>query len=268
MTCCDLPIMLTLKGEREDDMLPELDDRELGPADEVTAVDAFPGEPGDMDRKLPLRGPAIAAATFVPTFLAIFFGLPYLLSSGTITQTPRASSPSPLVAATAPLGSPLNPDVGPEATESLAETLRRDAAERGGAPPAITPRVFDEPAPRESPERSTRVEPPPPRAPEPAPAGPTPEPASPRALPPAVSRAPEPARAAVARSAPEPRPTRGVSKPDEWTPAAAFADRGAAGRLASSIQKQGYPVEVRQDGSSSRPWVVWIGAQPSGARRR
>jgi hypothetical protein len=54
----------------------------------------------------------------------------------------------------------------------------------------------------------------------------------------------------------------------EWTPAAAFADRAAAGRLASSIEKQGYPVEIRQDGSSSRPWVVWIGAQPSGGSRR
>jgi hypothetical protein len=38
--------------------------------------------------------------------------------------------------------------------------------------------------------------------------------------------------------------------------------------LASSIEKQGYPVEIRQDGSSSRPWVVWIGAQPSGGSRR
>ena len=54
----------------------------------------------------------------------------------------------------------------------------------------------------------------------------------------------------------------------DWTPAAAFTDRAAANRLASSIEKQGYPVEIRQDGSSSRPWVVWIGAQPSGGSRR
>jgi hypothetical protein len=57
------------------------------------------------------------------------------------------------------------------------------------------------------------------------------------------------------------------SGPD-WTPAAAFADREAASRLASSIQQQGYPVEIRQEASSSRPWVVWIGAQPRAADRR
>jgi hypothetical protein len=50
--------------------------------------------------------------------------------------------------------------------------------------------------------------------------------------------------------------------------AAAFADREAARRLASSIQQQGYPVEIRQEQSSSRPWVVWIGAQPRGGERR
>ncbi len=249
MTCSDDPIMLRLKGEREDDTLHKLD--------ELTAADALPSEPGDIEGEqygqgeqygegeehrvadmasiLPLRGLTIAAATFVPTFLAVFFGLPYLLGSTTTARTPGTPSPSPPVAATAPLSS----EVGPDVT-----------------------------APRESPERSSRVEPTTPRAPEPAPAAPAPEPAPPPALPPAPSRAPEPARPAVARSAPEPRPTPAASKPGEWTPAAAFADREAAGRLASSIQKQGYPVEVRQDGSSSRPWVVWIGAQPSGARRR
>jgi hypothetical protein len=284
MTCCYDPIMLRLKGE-EDDMLDEAD-REPLPTDELAAAGAVPTGPGDIEGSqywegnqyweehqygegelasiLPLRGLAIAAATFVPTVLAVFFGLPYLLGSATTARTPGTPSPSPPVAATAPLSSEVAPDV----TASLSETLRRDSTDRGGAPPAITPRVFDEPAPRESPERSPRVEPTTPRAPEPAPVAPTSEPAPPPALPPAASRTPEPARPAVARSAPEPRPTPGASKPGEWSPAAAFADREAARRLASSIEKQGYPVEVRQDGSSSRPWVVWIGAQPSGARRR
>jgi len=56
----------------------------------------------------------------------------------------------------------------------------------------------------------------------------------------------------------------------DWTPAAAFADRAAAARLAASIEGQGYPVDIRQDASSTRPWVVWIGSQPksSGGRRR
>jgi hypothetical protein len=66
---------------------------------------------------------------------------------------------------------------------------------------------------------------------------------------------------------PRTTPTRDTSG-REWTPAAAFADRDAAGRLASSIQQQGYPVEIRQEQSSTRPWVVWIGAQPRGGERR
>jgi len=245
--------MLRLKGEGNGDMLQELDEvdhREPLPTDELTAADAFLTEPGDIEGELPLRGLAIAAATFVPTFLAVFFALPYLLGSATTVRTPVSPGPSPHVAATAPLSSPLNSDVGPDVTASLSEALRSDSMDRGSAPPTISPPVFDEPAPRE---------------PEPAPAAPTSEAASPPALPPAPSRAPEPARRAVARS--EPRPTPEASKRGEWSPAAAFADREAAERLASSIQKQGYPVEVRQDGSSTRPWVVWIGAQPSGARR-
>jgi len=67
---------------------------------------------------------------------------------------------------------------------------------------------------------------------------------------------------------PVPRTTARDTGGREWTPAAAFADRDAAGRLASSIQQQGYPVEIRQEQSSTRPWVVWIGAQPRGGERR
>jgi len=275
--------MLRLKGERDDDVQHEqdgVDHRERLPIDELTAADAFPTDPRRRDGRqfgegeeydgedpasiLPLRGLAIAAATFVPTFLAVFFGLPYLLSSATTLLTPGAPSPSPPVAATAPLRS----EVGPDVPASLSEALGRDSVDGGSAPPVITPRVPDEAPPRESPERSSRVEPTTPRGPEPAAVAPTPEPAPRPTLPPVQSRPPEPARPPVARSAPEPRPTVEASKPGEWTPAAAFADREAAGRLASSIQNKGYPVEVRQDGSSSRPWVVWIGAQPTGARRR
>jgi len=127
-----------------------------------------------------------------------------------------------------------------------------------------TPPVPDEPKVE---ERATAV------APEPIPSLP---PA--RTAPPAPAVAPEP-RVPEARSpsvpppAPEPRaaveePRRAPREPREWTPAAAFTDRAAASRLASSIEKQGYPVEIRQDASSSRPWVVWIGAQPSGGSRR
>jgi hypothetical protein len=41
-------------------------------------------------------------------------------------------------------------------------------------------------------------------------------------------------------------------------PAAAFADHDAARRLAASIERQGYPVEIRREKSSEQPWVVWI----------
>ena len=49
--------------------------------------------------------------------------------------------------------------------------------------------------------------------------------------------------------------------------AAAFADREAAARVVGSIRAQGYPLEIRVDGSPSQRWVVWIGAQPRGRRR-
>jgi hypothetical protein len=60
---------------------------------------------------------------------------------------------------------------------------------------------------------------------------------------------------------PVPRTAARDTSGREWTPAAAFADRDAAGQ-------QGYPVEIRQEQSSTRPWVVWIGAQPRGGERR
>jgi hypothetical protein len=41
-------------------------------------------------------------------------------------------------------------------------------------------------------------------------------------------------------------------------PAAAFAELGAAKRLVASIERQGYPVEIRRYEGSEQPWVVWI----------
>jgi hypothetical protein len=264
MACYKDRIMLRLKGQRNDEILDEAEEADHGEppgrsSDEITGADAFPAarpedngaddaEGADYEEEergstLPLRGLGIAAATFVPTFLAVFFGLPYLLDSAT-----TARPPSPPVAATAPLTSGSAPDVTP----SLSETLRPGSTDGPSEAIAPTPRVFEEPASREldalqreSSRRDSGVDPAP-RAPEPAP----------------VVSAPAPAPTA------EPRAIPGARKPSGWAPAAAFADREAAGRLASSIQKQGYPVEIRPDGSSSRPWVVWIGAQPSGARRR
>ena len=297
--------MLRLKGEHGEHALHGEDEAEVdGPehptTDDLTAS-RLAAEDDDSDQEpveddedwaadeasgLPLRGLGIAAATFVPTFLAVFFGLPYLVGSSTPPSVPANPTPPP-AAATAPLDSGAPQDV----TASLSETLRRVFSDRPNESPAATPRVQDEQASRdldarlrETPPRESRppAPAPAPSAPEPVTPAPAPEPPAPPALPPAVSRppaappapAPPPVtpRPAVARSeprpAPEPRATPETRKSADWTPAAAFADRDAAGRLASSIQKQGYPVEVRQDGSSSRPWVVWIGAQPGGARRR
>jgi hypothetical protein len=134
--------------------------------------------------------------------------------------------------------------------------------------------VPDEPkveSPRVEPkieERATAVAPEPVPSLPPARTAPTTPPIAPE------RRVPEPSRSAATVPPPavEPRaavePRRAPREPHDWTPAAAFTDRAAASRLASSIEKQGYPVEIRQDASSSRPWVVWIGAQPSGGSRR
>lgn len=224
-------------------------------------------------------GPLIAAAAFVPTFLAIFLGLSYLVG-GVLQTGSTATAPVPPAAALMAEGTQGTP---PPISESL-----RD--------PFVVPRVFDAPSTKAGDPRDV-ARPTDPREPSRAPsvaeiriptpaiesAGPTLPPAQPRtALIPAPEsrpgRAPELPRqpqAAVLNTTPgrstvaENRPAaddRRVAR--EWTPAAAFADREAANRLASSIQQQGYPVEIRQESSSSRPWVVWIGAQPRAGERR
>ena len=299
--------MLRLKGEPDaDDALPEDEDGsrpvDRGERDELTGDDVFPStgpergrsaraddedEPSDSwrpERTFPLRGLVIAGAAFAPTFLLIFFGVPYLVNSAAPTRTPSAP-----VATVVP-----EPD--PKSFPSLSEAARGDARAgasdsrgapgnrttgdlfRNSAPPAPIPSAPITPAPvPEEPkveERAAAVAPEPPPSLPPARPTPTlperpaaPEPRAPEtpraaALPPPSAPAPTPAPPAV------PEPRRAARESREWTPAAAFTDRAAAGRLASSIEKQGYPVEIRQDASSSRPWVVWIGAQPSGGSRR
>ena len=285
-------IMLRLKGEADDEAVrehPAFADEQLvdveevddGEIDDRAADDRFHllGDP---------RGLGIAAATFVPTFLVIFLGLPYLVGPAFTARTPR----EPSAVATAP---PIpTPDSSGSPGSSLSEALRAGSADsRVTAPPA---------APAPPPAESSRVpEALPPvaedagpqdreRAPEPAPSTPPPtvssaeSSASPTVptLPSAPSRVPEPERKTAPsrtvlepRAAPGPRPAaatpdppRPRRPPGDWTPAAAFADRAGAARLASSIERQGYPVEIRQDSSSTRPWVVWIGSQPSGGARR
>ena len=326
--------MLRLKGE-PDDQMPDDARRdapsaERSPREERTSADDgidgseidYDEEPGrwsGLSDSLPLRGLGIAGATFVPTFLAVFVGLPYLLGAAT---PPRTAGEPPPVATVSPNASN---DSSWSVASSIAQVLRGDGADRPASqppatstPPSAATSQAPEPpaqpvappvAPKVAPSQVGPVQPAPVQ---PAPAQPAKDPvprerkqaqdtpsrpdppatagesnptaASP-ALPPASPRVPEPERKATAsrpavehRSAPEPRQASATPDPrpraqssrsaGDWTPAAAFADRDAASRLATSIERQGYPVEIRQDGSSTRPWVVWIGSQPSGGARR
>jgi hypothetical protein len=261
--------------------LPEpsdLPDREeVFPEDGIDVDDETDDQDDDREgQNLAVRllaavpGPLIAAATFVPTFLAIFFGLSFVV--GVLQPGDTASTPVPSATALMSDGTPGTP---PPTSELL-----RD--------PFAAPRVFDSPAARPDEPRDVSPSPDPRESvrgpgvadlPRPAleSSGPTlpPGPPRPARIPTPESRAgraaepPRQPQAAVLNSAPERTPSVESRKSGrEWTPAAAFADREAASRLASSIQQQGYPVEIRQESSSGRPWVVWIGAQPRAGERR
>lgn len=278
---------------RDDEALPEPSDLITG--DDLSDGSAAYDDDDDDDEGLwsSLPGPLIAGLTFVPTFLAVFFGLTYLGS--VLATTPRASTAAPATA---------KADVNRQAPPSRPEPLRDQLAmprlfdpsgtgsavpgspsttaplpgigsPTAGSPSSSTtsPSPSKDSEPREPPRPSSGESATPPTVergtPSPAPAlppmvrSPVPEPRAARSAEPT-----RPPRAAVLNTTPERTPTPEPGRSREWTPAAAFADREAAGRLASSIQQQGYPVEIRQEQSSSRPWVVWIGAKPSGGERR
>jgi hypothetical protein len=67
---------------------------------------------------------------------------------------------------------------------------------------------------------------------------------------------------AIRPTAPEPAPAGDSA----WAPAAAFSDYQTAARLASAMHNQGYRVDVRREDSATRPWVVWIKANPQDRR--
>jgi hypothetical protein len=147
------------------------------PADRLDAEAALPEDGIEADGEIDdgaerdgprpwLPGPLIAAASFVPTFLAVFFGLSHLLGDAVMRSDP--------------------------------------------APSAIAPVVADLGAPTAGPDESRR----------------------------------------------------------DWIRAAALPDHEAARRVAATIRQGGYPVEIRPDPSSTRSWVVWIGPEPRGGRRR
>jgi hypothetical protein len=270
-----------LKRELRDDAEDDIRDEPLPePSGRSGAEDVFPqdgpehgvgvDEEDDWDEegsRLPrLPGPLIAATTFVPTFLAVFFGLSHLL--GGASPTARTAN-APVPSAVAPMSD----------QPALSEALRD---------PFVAPRLVDPPPtglsdprdatrpsdPREALRAPSLEEATPPAVePAPPPALPTRPPAQPRVATPSapepralrLTETPRQPQAAVLNTTPTAEPRKSGR---DWTPAAAFADREAAGRLASSIQQQGYPVEIRQEPSSARPWVVWIGAQPRGGERR
>ena len=126
-----LVTMLRLKGERDDDTLREDEVRprlvDIEETDELTGKDVFPVDESNEDedtgyleydsgrpgRSLPFRGFAIATAAFAPTFLLIFFGLPYLVGSAVPARTPSASIAAPA------------PEIDPKAFPSSSVTLNR-----------------------------------------------------------------------------------------------------------------------------------------------
>jgi hypothetical protein len=191
----------------------------------------------DDERCPPLgrwQGPWIAAATFVPTFLAIFFGLTYLAGLPMEPQSVEGlkGGPPPVVSA-------LPPQEGFAATPPPAQAPMMSS---GGLPMRAVGQA-DEPPQLPSPPTREPLE---------APMSST-TPATPR--PPS-----RPTRPPVEPKAAEPKRT--VTKDDAWIRGAAFSNRGAAERLAASIEHQGYPARVRRDGTPRTPWVVWIAKQP------
>jgi hypothetical protein len=236
-------VIVDADEDTREDLLPE-------PPGEVLFDDELEPdtEPGLTDRLLArLRGPLIAAVAFAPTFVTVVLGVPYLLGGTTPADAP--GGPGRAVPA---LGTDLDNPPAPARSDTIRDPFTAPA------PPALPDTGRDT-----APETSRLREPwkGPDRPDHDAP-GPGAEPGADRAAPPPAR--PAPAIAAAPRAAEE----RGGGAGD-WTRAAAFADRRAADRLADTIRQQGYPVDIREDRSAARPWVVWIGARPrSGAERR
>jgi hypothetical protein len=292
---------LRLKGETGEEtaerLLPEPDlTGEESLADAVPAG-LYDDEPLDEVRPT-LPGALVAAASFVPSFLAVFLGLSYLLSGGPAStapvptpaapQTPVAQSsprPSPAPSRIAREGlsaptPPSRPDAerGPSSADPAAGIRMPDSRGQEAAAPAVpAPEVVKAPPEVKTPEVGLPPRPTP-RSPEPKVTEPAVAPQVAKAPEPKVESPPVPARGPAAQPPAATRPAEPASAPGQtsvvalksqgWIPAAAFADRAAAARLASSIQQQDYPVEIREDRSSARPWVVWIGPEPRGSSRR
>ena len=209
-----------------------------------------------------LPGPLIAAVTFVPTFLAVFFSLSSLMGA---TERQGATRPTPA------LSTALKPDPGTRPAPTLSEAVRD---------PFVAPPILDSTPPSDPREalRGPVAE----DAPVPTIESTKPwlPPAPPRVSPSPVPRASRDPRSRAAPSAAGRRPERRPSGHPRPRPPSRPAKAGASGprRRRSRIGKRprAWPAasssRVTRSRSDrivgARPWVVWIGAQPRGGERR
>ncbi len=190
-----------------------------------------------------LQGVWICAATFIPTFLAVLLGVPYLLGwSAAIHSPARPESPPQVTLSPAP-----DPSIAPPTQDMLPEPAQ--------TPPVDTSALLPRPGQSED-------SPPPHQDGKPEPPATT----SGRGESAVEPGDPTASRQETAEIKPR-ASTRTRAKDGFWTPAAAFEDPAAAKRLAESIVRQGYPAEVRRDESATRPWTVWVGKYPNKSER-
>lgn len=173
----------------------------------------------------------VAATTFVPTFLAVVWGISYL------TSLPMASRPVDLQGSAPPTMSSREPESGFGGVPS-----NEMAPERRAVWPVVG--VADAPVrlvstPTRESLGNTAVS---------ATPAPIPRPAA-RPVPPSIELKPaEPQRSG---------PT--VTRDDTWARGPAFASQDAAEHFAARMKRVGFPADVRREDRRGTRWVVWIG---------
>jgi hypothetical protein len=169
----------------------------------------------------------LAVTTFVPTFLAIVFGIPYLAGLHMASRSP----------------------VDLQGTMSS----RGPESGFGGAPPHEMPREMRAMRPVGLADAPARLASTPTRlslgnAPAPATLAAIPRPAARPTPPPIELKAAEPQRSA---------PT--VTKDDTWARGPDFASQNSAEDFAARMKRVGFPAYVRREDRRGTRWVVWIG---------
>lgn len=177
---------------------------------------------------LPSHGIWVALATFIPTFLAVVIGVPHVLTSALAPHATEPRVPGAPLSATMALTASATPTGWPaDLRPVFLATSVPSGTEEMGRPTTL---VDDAPTPRPSLETTE------------------------------LAASPKPT--AIGPKAPKPAP----AEDSAWAPAAAFADNQTAARLASTMRNQGYRVDVRHEDSATRPWVVWLKANPQNRR--